>query len=358
MLDFRLSISAEQREQLRKALDHAHRKGDLREAKRLLAILAFAKDERVARVAELLQVTAEAVRQWIKRFLLGGVIGMRSKHSPGRPPKLTKKQRRELAALIEAGPAEAGYVGNCWRSPMIQQWIQQRFGVFYSVHYISQLLKNLGFSYQKARFVSDHLDQEARLHWLETQWPNILAEAKQQHALLLFGDEASFPQWGSLSYTWARKGQQPTIKTAGIRKGYKVLGLIDYFTGRFFYKCQEARLNSHTYIAYLTEVLEQTHCPIILVQDGAPYHKSAALKAFFKQHQARLTVYQLPSYSPDYNPIEKLWKKVKEKGTHLHYFPTFDDLKRKVEQSLLLFKNAAEEILSLFVKFKELAATA
>ena len=98
----------------------------------------------------------------------------------------------------------------------------------------------MGFSYQKAKFVSDHLNEDKRNQWLTKTWPEILALAKKHNAYLLFGDEASFPQWGTLSYTWARRGQQPTIKTAGKRKGYKVFGLIDYFTGRFFYKCQEA----------------------------------------------------------------------------------------------------------------------
>ena len=55
-----------------------------------------------------------------------------------------------------------GLSGNCWRSPMIQRLIQERFGVLYSVRYISELLKSMGYSYQKVRFVSGHLDQEAR----------------------------------------------------------------------------------------------------------------------------------------------------------------------------------------------------
>lgn len=358
MLIFKLKVSKSQCNDLLKELKRAQRKGDLRWVNRILAILALAEEEDIQTVAKMLRVSDEAVRQWIKRFLVGGVVGLRSKKSPGRPSKLTKKQKRKLADVIEAGPAAAGFVGNCWRSPMIQHLIYERFGVFYSVHYISQLLKNMGFSYQKARFVSDHLDEAARKQWLDEKWPAILAEAKQKQALLLFGDEASFPQWGSLSYTWARKGQQPTIKTSGKRKGYKVLGLIDYFTGRFFYKCQEERFNSETYMTYLSEVLAQTKQHIVLIQDGARYHTSKAMKAFFEQHKDRLTVYQLPSYSPDYNPIEKLWKKIKEKGTHLHHFPTFDDLKNKVQEALLQFKDAAEEVLALFVKFKELAANA
>ncbi len=54
--------------------------------------------------------------------------------------------------------------------------------------------------------------------------------------LSVFEDEASFAPWGSLSYTWARRGQQPEVPTSGKRKGYKVFGAIEYFSGRLFYR--------------------------------------------------------------------------------------------------------------------------
>jgi transposase len=134
---------------------------------------------------------------------------------------------------------------------------------------------------------------------------------------------------------------------------YKVFGLIDYFSGRFFFKCQEERLNSETYAAYLKEVLSKTRKHIVLVQDGARYHTSARMKAFFEEHKQRLTVFDLPSYSPDYNPIEKLWKKVKETGIHLHYFPTFESLKEKVHETLSLFESAKKEVLALFEMYRK-----
>ena len=87
-----------------------------------------------------------------------------------------------------------------------------------------------------SRFESDHLDPVRRAEWLEKEWPSIVNKARTQGALLLFGDEASFAQWGSLSYTWAVKGQQPVVATTGIRRGYKVFGLLDYFTGQLFYR--------------------------------------------------------------------------------------------------------------------------
>ena len=95
-------------------------------------------------------------------------------------------------------------------------------------------------------------------------------------------------------------------------------------------------------------MLEQISGLIILIQDGAKYHASAAIKPFFAAHADRLTLFQLPTYSPDFNPIEKLWKKIKQTDTHLQYFETFEALTAKVDQALVKFANAREEILSLF----------
>jgi len=84
--------------------------------------------------------------------------------------------------------------------------IWREFGVLYNRHYVCTLLSNMGVSFQKARFVSDHLDAAKRLAWLQDKWPAIVRAAKRCKGLILFEDEASFAQWGSLSYTWARRG--------------------------------------------------------------------------------------------------------------------------------------------------------
>ena len=337
-------------------LNHAQNAGNLAMAKRILAVLAVSDRTPYSIIKTTLKVSKESIRLWVNTLLLKGVEGLKSKKSSGRPSKLTKTQRKELESLIIQGPAEAGFPGACWRSPMIQALIYEKFGVQYNVFYISQLLKNMGFSYQKAKFVSDHKDPEKREEWLKKTWPEIFNLAKEKNAYILFGDEASFPQWGSLTYTWAKRGHQPIVKTSGKRKGYKVFGLIDYFSGRFFCKGHdEGRLNSESYEAFLTEVLSRTRKHIILIQDGASYHTSKAMKKFFAEKAYRITVYNLPSYSPDYNPIEKLWKKIKEKEIHLHHFPTFDSLKNKVEEGLLRFKDLKNEVLSLFGFYRNLS---
>lgn len=354
----RFTMSPSHRKEVERQLKRSQQLGSLRQAKYLLAILAVIDGQSVAQIALILRVHEKTVATWVRVFCCYGITGAPRKKPTGRPPKLTPTQKATLATLLDEGPVKAGFSGACWRSPMIQQLISDCFGVFYNVFYIAQLLKQLGFSYQKAAFVSDHLDEVKRTTWRTTTWPQILRRATAQKALLLFGDEASFPQWGTLTYTWARRGQQPTVKTSGKRKGYKVFGLIEYFTGRFFYQGQEGRLNSTAYTAFLTRVLEQTTQPIILIQDGAKYHTSAETKAFFAQQRARLEICQLPTYSPDYNPIEKLWKKIKQQETHLHYFPTFEALTEKVEQALLTFANIPEAILTLCSLPAELAQAA
>jgi transposase len=358
MCAFRVTISRRQRQELERHLHTAQRLGQLHDVTCLLAILAVTAGQSCDEVALTLRVTLKTVHQWVHRLLVDGPTGLQRTKPTGRPCKLTKTQKHERATLIDAGPVQAGFTSACWRSPIIQQLIYERFGVFYNVFSIAQLLKNLGFSYQKAAFVSDHLNEEKRQVWCTTTWPQIVKAAKAQEAFLLFGDEASFPQWGTLSYTWARRGHQPMVKTSGKGKGYKVFGLIEYFTGRFWYQGQEGRLNSETYIAFLTRLLAQATQLIMLIQDGARYHTSAAMQRFFGTHIERLTVFQLPSYSPDYNPIEKLWKKVKKEGTHLHYFPTFEALTDNVEQALLKFANTPAEILALCSLPTELAQAA
>ena len=347
MLSFRLSIPNVERKVLKIALKNARQQGNAKKVTRLEAIAAVAEGWSLEEAARVFGMAVETVQEWVKQYLVGGVRALTPKKSPGRPAKLTPSQKTELARMVEAGPETAGFPGACWRTPMLQEWIWDRFGVLYHVQYLSELLRGLGFSFQKARFVSDHLDEVARQRWQTITFPALVAQAKQTKAWLLFGDEASFPQWGTLSYTWAPRGRQPTVKTSGKRKGYKVLGLIDYFTGRFWYQGHDGKLNSASYQAFITQVLDTTDRPVIVIQDGARYHTSKAMQAFFAAHAERLTVAQLPSYSPDYNPIEKLWKRIKEKETHLHYFPTFEALTDKVQQALFNFQNAQEEILSV-----------
>jgi transposase len=334
-------------------LGQAYAAGDLRQVRRISALLGLAKGETVSQVAETFSVCRQTVHNWLKAFMLEGADSLAYRWWRGRKPRLTTMQKRRLVELIKGGPLEAGYPTACWTSLLIQQLILREFGVLYNRHYVCELLHNLGFSFQKAKFVSDHLDEASRRKWREEVWPEILRLAREKDAMILFGDEVSFAQWGSLGYTWAPVGQQPVVKTTGKRKGHKVFGAIDFFSGRFFYQGREERFNSERYQDFLRQIFSQTSKHLILIQDGAKYHTSKATRAFFETHRERLSVFQLPSYSPDYNPIEFLWKKMKQRTTHNQYFPQFEALASSVENALAYFARQVEEIKSLMGLYVE-----
>lgn len=305
-------------------------------------------------ISYILKISKETIRLWLKDFLLFGIRFLNHQNSPGRPSKLTKKQKKKLSEIIDAGPEDNGFSSACWRTPMIQKIIAEEFGVNYSCFYLATLLKNMGYSYQKATFVSAKRDHEIRKVWITKIWPQVLKEAERKNSYILFGDECSFSQGGTLNYTWAKKGIQPEVKTSGSRRSYKVFGAIEYFTGKFFSMAHDGKLNSDSYTFFIESILEKTKKHIILIQDGAGYHTSDEMENLFCGRQKRLSVYQLPACSPDYNPIEMLWKKIKEKGTHLKYFPTLDSLTNVVDEMLIKFEDSRKEIISLFGLYDKL----
>ena len=333
--------------ELQMAWQQAVQRGQSRLIRHITALLYLGDGLSVAEVAVRVGVSASTIYAWLHAFVLQRGASLRYGASPGRPCKLTPTQKERLKALVTAGPQAAGYPTACWSGLLLQDLIYREFGRLYNAHYVCTLLCNLGFSYQKARFVSDHLDEERRRVWLAEEWPALVRVARQRGALLLFGDEASFAQWGSLAYTWAPTGQQPLVPTCGRRKAYKVFGLIDYFSGRLFCCGQTERFTAATYCAFLATVLATTTQPLMLIQDGAKYHTAAATKEFLAAHADRLQVYQLPSYSPDYNPIEHLWKNMKKRTTHNRYFPEFALVCASVEEGLAYFQAHPAEVRQL-----------
>lgn len=321
---------------------------------RIQGIFALSAGASCVQVANRLSVSVRAVERWRVLFLTKGATGLLVGKAKGAESKLNATEKQMLYQLIVAGPQASGYASGCWRSPMIVELIAKCFGVSYHPNYVSRLLGSMGLSWQKAGFDAAGKDPQARKQWIEDRWPAIVEKAKKLNAHILFVDEVSFPQWGSLSYTWAPRGQQPVVKTSGVRKAAKVFGAISYNTGAFYTKIHEGRFNSESYQAFLLEVFSALKRHIILIQDGAKYHISKAMKAFYKKYENRLTVEQLPSYSPDYNPIERVWKEIKKERTHLKFFPDFDTLMNTVKQAMIDFSLRKEKIVHLCSMYKRL----
>ena len=342
----------------------AHRLNNLRLYKMVRCLLLVAEETHPSDIARLLNISNKTVYNWTSKFVLKGFSWLCGHHyrGRGRKSKLTKEQKKKLYDIIVDGPEAFGFDCGIWNAPMIAEVILRKFGVTYNPRYLCSLLKKLGLSYQKGIFEAARSEdnERKRQEWGNVKWPQILQQAREKSAVIIFGDEVSFAQWGSLARTWAPKGKQPKIKTAGIRKGLKMFGAIEFFGGSFQYMETSEKFNGESYIIFLQRLLERYSVPVILIEDGAPYHRSAIVKEF-KHRMAslnRLFVHRLPSYSPDYNPIEKLWKNTKKDSTHCKYFPTFEDLRASVVKAFNKYMEDATKVICVMKKLRTNAGVA
>jgi transposase len=348
-MPIRIRLSRSTVKDLYSRLQHASQHDDVRLVRRppvLIDLLVHHVSVEILRARW--GLSPSCIYPWRHAFLLPGVDSLVDHQSGGRRPQLTSKQKHRLVELIEAGPRVVGCETACWDAVLIRVLIWRECGVLSNRQSVCPWLHNLGFSFPKARFGSDHLDAATRLAWLEPKWPTIVRAAKRRKGLILFEEAASFAPWGSLSYTWARRGRQPEVPTSGKRKGYKVFGAIAYVSGRLCYQGIEGRLNAESYQEFLQMSMAQTTPQLFLLHDGARDHTSASTQAFLAAHRARITAEPLPSYSPDDNPIAYLWKKTKKRATHNQYFKEFAVLTASGDKALAYFATHPDTVLCLF----------
>ena len=268
---------------LEQELKLSQKSNDLRLYKKISCLLMINEGIHFSIIAKTLKIHQKSVYNWLKRFMARQFTWLLGKHYKNRgiKPRLNKQQKNELYKVIENGPEAYGFDSGIWTTAMIVEVVKQKYGVIYSPIYMAKLLKSLGLSYQRAKFQSDKLDNEEhqrkRQEWDTTTWPDILRQAETLGAVILFGDEVSFAQWGSLSRTWAPKGKQPVVKTKGKRKGMKVFGAIEFHVGEFEYMECEGKFNNGSYALFLSKLLNKYDCPIILIEDGAKYHNGSAV---------------------------------------------------------------------------------
>jgi transposase len=115
-------------------------------------------------------------------------------------------------------------------------------------------------------------------------------------------------------------GHPPEVPVTGQRKSVKIFGAIDLWKTRFHYR-QDTVFNAVTYLAFLEGLAARYRRQgAILIQDNASYHKKATVWNWFHANRHWLEVHQLPPYSPEFNPTERLWQYTRKNGTHNRFF--------------------------------------
>jgi transposase len=125
---------------------------------RLHAILLVAQGMTCPEVAERFGDSARAVQSWFHRFDEEGFAGLADADRPGRPPRLSNKQLKEVERVLRVSPRTAGMEANLWDGKTLSAFIQKRFGVSLKVRQCQRLFRQLGFRLRKPRPMIAHAD--------------------------------------------------------------------------------------------------------------------------------------------------------------------------------------------------------
>ena len=116
---------------------------------------------------------ASSVMRWLHARRRGGEEALRVRFSPGRPPKLRRKQTERLIRLLVQGAMARGYRTNLWTTARIAQLIEDEFAVRYHPNHIGRLMHRLGWSHQKPERRALERNDAAIEQWKRKKWPRI-----------------------------------------------------------------------------------------------------------------------------------------------------------------------------------------
>ena len=346
----RIKFTARLAKKIAEKVSESMLNGDRRGYNRSKALELLGKGMSPREIAGILQISCETIRRYVCGFVGEGLRFLTPRRSNGRPSKLSKDQRKQLKTALRASPSKYGFYGGIWTSAMVAELIHTKFGVLYSVAYLPKLLKNMGFSWQKSTCKNYRQDAARLADWKVNLWPKLLRRAKKKRAKIFFEDECSFSLSTTQGYSWAPRGQQPICETTGSKANVKVYGAIEYFSGRLMAYTTKDQLNGQSYTAFLKYALKHTRGKLIWIHDGAGYHRSKDVKKFLGSTD-RIELVLLPPYCPELNPIEKLWKKFKQTGTHNKFFKNIESLTSQVEKMIEFFGVNSHLVSSLMPKW-------
>lgn len=123
--------------------------------------------------ARQLGCSASSLMRWDRKRKKQGAEGLKVRFSPGRPPKLTSKQRTQLVKWLLQGAPAHGYSTNLWTTARIAELIERKFGIRYHRDHVGRLMHSLNWSHQKPERRAIERDEEAIQRWKRQQWPGI-----------------------------------------------------------------------------------------------------------------------------------------------------------------------------------------
>ena len=251
-------------------------------------------------------VSDRTLRLWISRFNEQGIDGLIYRPRPGRPRLLGGDTVRGEILPVVDDPSLAGQLH--WTAVKLSGWLREEKGLEISYRTLVRYLHEHDYARRIPRPVPEPPDRAAWLRQREDCAQRLRSLLDDPSAVVFFGDEAGFEGDPRPRHKWVKRGSRPTQGYYGGHVRRNVVGAVEPATGRLV-SLIVAHCNTEVFQAFLNTMAEEIPAEddkqVHLVLDNAGWHKSAGLN----WHHIK-PVYLSP-YSPDFNPIERLWQHLK-----------------------------------------------
>ena len=277
---------------------------------RINAIRLISQGYTKAEVARILDVTESSVYGWQKSYRADGLAALSTKIASGRKRLLSDKQLLQLSGWLRRDPRQLELNFGLWTRKLVRELIKRKFGIDYSEQNVGRILKMLGFSPQRPLYQALERDEGKRRIWMEETFPEIRERAEKENAKIFFADEAGCRTDHHSGTTWAPVGQTPVVKGTGKRESIGMISAVS-MRGAMHWMVFEGTMDSALFTEYLDRLIHDIKGKVFLIVDRAGYHTSKETREWVNEHRNRIELFFLPSYSPDLNPDEWVWKNVK-----------------------------------------------
>ena len=305
-------LTKEQREELLLALRLERNR---KFADRIRVILLLDTGERSSDIARFLFLDESTVRNYERRYEEGGLEKLVNDYYMGRSSYLSCEEQSALIVELESKV----YL----TTKSIIFYVSKEFGVIYKVGGMTRLLHKLGFSYKKPKGVPGKAKTEEQEAFVEEY------NRVKKRSLVYFADSTHPMLNPILSSGWIRKGKEFDIKTNSGRQRVNINGAIELNTLSVVSRsCDRVNGSSMCDLLRAIRFRHPKARRICLIMDNAPYNKSNRLRDLAKE--LGIKILYLPPYSPNLNPIERLWKFMKKKVMANRYYPDIETFQREL----------------------------
>lgn len=300
---------------------------DKKLADRIKAVLSLNAGFEYSYVAKILLLDEVTLRRYVQKYQEKGVAGLLEYRYTGGQTRLTANQEQELKIYLRDHTKRT--------AKEVSVYVLETYGFVYSIIGITKLLHRLGFTYKKPKIVPGRANRAEQEEFLKKY--NVIKSRLKENDQIYFLD-STHPQHNTRpSYGWILKGKynDKFVKTNSGRERINLHGALS-LRDRKAVVLEEKTIDHKSTLKILGR-LKRIHPKgkIHLILDNASYYHAKEIKPWIKKHR-RFKLVFLPSYSPNLNLIERLWRFFHQKITWNHYFETFEEFRRT---SLRFFKN-------------------